>query len=364
MAIGLMMIVKNEAHVIRRCLASVRPFVDWWVIADTGSTDGTPDVVRDAMAGVPGEVVDRPWVDFGHNRQEVLELARASRHRGPDDYALWIDADEQLVDLPAERPTLRAPGYQLPVSFSGLRYARLCLIRLDQPWRWVGPVHEYLDNPDAEVLDLAAPTVLVTHDGARSQDPDTYRRDAALIEKALATDPDNPRLQFYLAQSWRDAGEPARALAAYDVRIANPHGWYQEQWHARYQRARMLELLGRPTAEVVDAHLDAYHHRPTRAEPLVEAARLERARKRFEVAVLYATRATQIPMPPLDDLFVETTAYTWRCWDELAVSAYWCGRYAESLAAAEKALANGPDDPRLKENLRFARTKVDELAAG
>ena len=32
------MIVKNEAHVIRRCLDSVRPFVSHWVIVDTGST--------------------------------------------------------------------------------------------------------------------------------------------------------------------------------------------------------------------------------------------------------------------------------------------------------------------------------------
>ena len=36
--ICLNMIVKNEAPVIERCLASVRPWVDYWVIVDTGST--------------------------------------------------------------------------------------------------------------------------------------------------------------------------------------------------------------------------------------------------------------------------------------------------------------------------------------
>jgi len=39
--ICLVMIVKNEAHVIRRCLESVRPLIDTWLIIDTGSTDGT-----------------------------------------------------------------------------------------------------------------------------------------------------------------------------------------------------------------------------------------------------------------------------------------------------------------------------------
>ena len=39
--ICLNMIVRNEAPVIRRCLDSVMPIIDSWVIVDTGSTDGT-----------------------------------------------------------------------------------------------------------------------------------------------------------------------------------------------------------------------------------------------------------------------------------------------------------------------------------
>ena len=50
-SICLNMIVKNEAHVIARCLASARPLVDAWCIVDTGSSDGTQDKVRELMAG-------------------------------------------------------------------------------------------------------------------------------------------------------------------------------------------------------------------------------------------------------------------------------------------------------------------------
>ena len=35
------MIVRDESAVIERCLASVRPHVDHWVIVDTGSVDDT-----------------------------------------------------------------------------------------------------------------------------------------------------------------------------------------------------------------------------------------------------------------------------------------------------------------------------------
>jgi hypothetical protein len=48
--IGLAMIVRNEAHIIERCLGSVRSLIDTWTIVDTGSTDNTIDLVS-AVSG-------------------------------------------------------------------------------------------------------------------------------------------------------------------------------------------------------------------------------------------------------------------------------------------------------------------------
>jgi len=353
--VGLMMIVKDEAHVIRACLESVRPFIDWWVVVDTGSSDRTQEIVREVLADLPGEVVDRPWVNFGHNRQEALDLARASSYRTSGDYALWIDADEQLREVPGVRPGLTHDGYHLGVAYAGTRYSRLALVALDRPWRWVGPIHEYLDLPGAHLGELTAPTVWVEHTGARSRDPDVYRKDAALIEAALEDEPGNPRLQFYLAQSWRDAGEPERALECYEVRAANADGWDQERWHALFQIAVMHERIGSAPGIVVEAYLTAYDACPWRAEPLVELARYERQRERFESAWLFADRATRIPMPGHEGLFVDAAVYEWRSWDELAVSCYWTARYAEGARAATEALKARPDDPRLQDNLSWCR---------
>ena len=77
--ICLNMIVKNEAHVIRRCLDSVRPFIDCWVIVDTGSTDGTQELIREVMRDIPGELRERPWKNFAHNRNEALSLTSCER---------------------------------------------------------------------------------------------------------------------------------------------------------------------------------------------------------------------------------------------------------------------------------------------
>ena len=353
--LGLSMIVKDEALVIERCLRSALPLLDWWVIADTGSTDGTQDIVRSVMGGVPGQLIERPWVDFGHNRQESLDAARNLEHSRPGDYVLWIDADDSLADLPAELPDLTADGYHLEVDDGDTSYSRLQVVRLDRPWKWTGVVHEHLDLPEASLGSLESPRVIRRREGARSRDPETYRMDAALIDRELAKAPDDPRLQFYLGQSWRDAGELELALAAYRRRAANPNGWDQEQWYALFQVAVCLERLERPAEEVSQAYLTAFAAMPSRSEPLVELARFERERERYAVALLYAEPATRIPMPPADALFVHREAYTWRAWDEFAVSCYWTGRYDEGSAAAKKALAVRPDDERLQANLGFFR---------
>jgi len=48
------MIVRNEAHIVEGVLDAVAP--SSWVIVDTGSDDGTQDVIRIHMArlGIPG----------------------------------------------------------------------------------------------------------------------------------------------------------------------------------------------------------------------------------------------------------------------------------------------------------------------
>ena len=48
--------VNNESHVIERMLESVYPYIDYWVIQDNGSTDGTQDIIKNFFneKGIPG----------------------------------------------------------------------------------------------------------------------------------------------------------------------------------------------------------------------------------------------------------------------------------------------------------------------
>src|ERR1700683_2093353 len=84
----LCMIVKNESGVIERALHSIMPYIDYWVICDTGSTDQTQQIIIQTLAGIPGELHHVPWVNFGHNRTVALQIARKKA-----DYMLIMDAD-------------------------------------------------------------------------------------------------------------------------------------------------------------------------------------------------------------------------------------------------------------------------------
>lgn len=357
MSTGLVMIVKNEAHVIRRCLESVKPFVDWWLICDTGSTDETEAVARDVMGEMPGEYLREPWINFAYNRNVALDHARETAAWRSDDLVLTIDADEVLHWSGECQVDDGRDGYFIPVEYAGTSYQRLALIRLHRPWRWVGPVHEYLELEGSSTGVLDSPTIEVHHDGARAHDPETYRKDAALLEAHLLDNPGDPRTLFYLAQSWRDAGDLGNALRVYRQRVACVTGWEQERWFAAFQIARILEWTGFPNADVTAAYLDAWQMNCTRAEPLVELARYEREHERFAVALLYA-RAASMLGEPANGLFVDMSAYGAHGWDELALAAFWSGHYDEALDAARTAFDLDPEDERLRENLAHCERAV------
>lgn len=328
------MIVKNECHVIERCLTSVKAIISYWVIVDTGSTDGTQDVVRNYLHDIPGELIERPWVDFGHNRTEALAYAK-----GEADYLLIIDADEVLAfDQDFAWPELVQDGYSIETSFAGLSYWRTQLVKNTGGWYYRGVVHEYITSAKRKTIGRLAGVInLPSRDGARSADPHKFKRDALALEKALLDEPDNDRYAFYLANSYRDAGEYDAALKQYRRRAAMG-GDPEHLWYALYQGALMQLLLDEPWEKVLHGLLEAYAYRPSRAEPLYRIIVFYRDNKQYPLAHLFVQQARQIPAP-VDVLFVEKAVYEYRIPFEYAICCYWAGQHAEAIRINNQILA-------------------------
>lgn len=91
--LGLAMIVKNGGEDLRHCLRSVAPIVQQMAIADTGSTDGTREMIREFGA----TLVDFPWTNH------YAEARNASLAALTTDWVLVLDADEELDAEAARR---------------------------------------------------------------------------------------------------------------------------------------------------------------------------------------------------------------------------------------------------------------------
>lgn len=358
--ICLNMIVKNESAVIRRCLDSVRPLIDHWVIVDTGSDDGTQQIIKDYMKDIPGELYERPWVNFGHNRNEALQLAKEKA-----DYLLFIDADEILVcDQNFTLPDLGKDFYHVMTHFNGTSYTRVQLIKSSLNWKWIGVLHETLDSTEAHTNEILLNIINRVHtDGNRSQDSEKYKKDAKILEAALANEPDNKRHVFYLAQSYKDAGDYEKSLIYYQKRIGMG-GWQEEIYWSILQIGIIQQILNFPSATIIATFNKAYQSRPSRIEPLYYLANYYRLKGDYDLGYLMASMAMKMPVTN-DILFVQKWMYDYGALLELSICAYWVGNYAESAQLCQKllALSNLPSNVQecTEKNLAIVNTKMMEI---
>jgi glycosyltransferase involved in cell wall biosynthesis len=212
--VSLVMIARNEARCIERCLSSVRAHVDAMFVLDTGSTDDTPDVARRAGACV--ETFD--WCDdFSAARNSALERADA-------DWAVVLDADEWLVDGGAALQALRTqpPSYVGVLRVDNLYGADEALASRSPSWlsrvlprgtRYEGRIHE---QPVA-AWQRRRLQVTLLHDGYMdAAKRGKQGRNDALLRRALAEQPDDVYLHYQLGKDLELRGAFGEALVHYE----------------------------------------------------------------------------------------------------------------------------------------------------
>ena len=340
----LAMIVKDESAVIERCIASVKPLISNWVIVDTGSSDDTCERIERALGDVPGSLYRRDWVDFGHNRTELMQLAH-----GVGTHLLLLDADMtvrvegEFVDRGNDQELLRHdgdPSYWIPR-----------LVRSDRPWHYVGSTHEFLAG-EGDITRGNCDAFVIEHHGDGGSRGDKFERDARLLARSLERDPDDRRSTFYLAQTLRDLGQTSRAIELYRRRVAMG-GWDEEVFYSQLQLGMLLSNFDHDASVV--ALLRAWEMRPTRAEPLYELTTRLNARGEFASSLLFCERGLAIEMPD-DLLFVHPDPYRWGLRFEHAIACYRTGRISDALDDNRRLLAEGVPariEPWVRHNLAW-----------
>jgi len=243
------MIVKDEEKDIERCLKSVYKYIDYWVIIDTGSKDKTIKKIKSLMKNrfkVPGELHERPWVDFSHNRNEALEIAETKA-----DYVMFMDADD--IFKPQKGFDLnfliddRYIAFNSIFSIDGIFFERCLFLKSGSNCKYIGVLHETISHDDNDwyksKLGLAHNCKVEANASplkrANSKE-EKYLNDASILENALKDDPDNSRHQFYLAQCYADARCYDEAIEAYERRVEM--GGFKDEVYLSLYRIASLRM--------------------------------------------------------------------------------------------------------------------------
>ncbi|HXI57806.1 MAG TPA: glycosyltransferase family 2 protein [Polyangia bacterium] len=213
--VSLCMIVRNEAELLPRFIASAAGLWDQLCVVDTGSTDGTVAILEAAGA----TIIKRAWDDdFSAARNAGLDAATG-------DWILVLDADEMAS--PGLRTELRALIENDSIGAATLVMRNLLphghrreapllrLFRNDASIRFSFPIHEDVTGAVARYLEdsgrkLGRLTAVVEHLGyvrERAATRQKKERDTRLLMRCIEHDPGDFYSWFKLlelARFWRD----------------------------------------------------------------------------------------------------------------------------------------------------------------
>jgi glycosyltransferase involved in cell wall biosynthesis len=222
-SIGAVVLTRDEERCVGRCLGSVLAFgFDDVLVVDTGSVDGTPDVVRGHGSRV--RLHTSAWSDsFAAARNVGLDTVRA-------DWAVFVDADEWLVRGSAS--ALREHLARLSAADAATVALAPRIVDVDRGVvvdgvprvlhtgsgvRYRGRVHEYPVVDGGSPMEVVPVDLELLHDGYAPdvlRAKDKHRRNMALLRATMVEDPDNPRWPFYAV---RDGGPLLSATAITDL---------------------------------------------------------------------------------------------------------------------------------------------------
>lgn len=212
-ALALVMIVRNEARCLARCLASARPWVDEMLVLDTGSTDTT----RQIAAAGGARVLSAAWRDdFSAARNLALSHTTAP-------WRLVLDADEWIDSGGDCLVALRArdPGFVGLVTVASEVAGEGGVLQQAPSWlprvlpagvHYEGRIHE---QPAGTWPRERLPLV-IGHDGylAAAQQAKAGRNER-LLRLALAEQPGDAYLLYQLGKDLEVRSRFAEALPLY-----------------------------------------------------------------------------------------------------------------------------------------------------
>lgn len=398
--------MRNEGHVIKRCLDNIGKYLDAVAIVDTGSNpDDTciaqvEQFIQDNK--LPGSVLKHKYGDFGvpfefdrgrnaalrHAESVVKELSiddpRDLRPLSESEwesykntkvwwYFMFMDIDNQVFgsekldkEYVLDKSKLVDDCYSIKMGQASTHFEYIWLVKYDPKgrlkWKWTDPLHEWVssdnDTPYTKGT-LDGCYMLTGREGDRNKNPLKYLEDALVFERLLVKRPDYGRGWFYLGQSYRDARRYEESLKAYLHRAEMESGWKDERV-VSYIECGKIKLALSPDRwwEALNYFNKSIELDPNRLEAVYFAMEILRNQKMFGVAWNMAKSFINVQQPDFRGLFIDHLIHTVLFNDSASVCAYYSGDKASCLMLAKRCLecpTLPPEHkPRIENNIRLA----------
>jgi glycosyltransferase involved in cell wall biosynthesis len=356
--LALNFICKNESHVIANMLNSAKGITDLIVVTDTGSTDGTQDIIRKfgEENNIPTYVFDRPFDNFEKSRNYSMQMLReVVEQLGWDAnkvHGYWFDCDETLVISPNfNKNQFTKDLYMINTYIGQMKYTRNTFFRVSKPFKWYGPVHEFIICDDKNITSGLAENIHVdvkmTGASWQGNIPAKYKSHAFELEKYIDEDRKDPRWIFYTAQSWHDSASVPdnreeneerlrRALKYYRERVSRLDGYAEEIYYAQYRIGTIMRILEEPWNLTHQECLKAYSMDPVRGESIKTIIDYYLQVGEWHMAYLY-TKFAKVNFHgknpyPSRLLFVDESLYVWKFAEAHAAACFYTGRMEEAKA--------------------------------
>jgi hypothetical protein len=325
---------KHAARWAESCVGA-----DYRVVADTGSTDETRDILNQAGVHVH-KITVKPW------RFDVARNAALALVPGDVDVCVSVDLDE--VPEAGFFDKLRAawtPGTQRAwVNFdTGTVWQNNNRVHGRHGYRWVCPCHEVTQAYHEQVERQVMVEALIRHQPDNSRARTAY---LPLLELAVREAPQDARMWTYLTREYRFRGEHKQVLRCAEVR-KNMEGWAVEtaavcRWAG--EAARAIGLAARPWFEAgtkaAPTELEAFH-------ALAFQCYLE---EDWEACFEAAMKVNNLARS--SHYLAEPDVWLWRMWDLAALAGWKLGKKDKARDCARKALVGNPGDARLARNVK------------
>ena len=362
-------IMKNEAHVVTRMLDSIKSIVDIVCLVDTGSTDNTIEVVKNwgKENNVETHVFERAFDNFENSRNYSIQVAReVTKDRGNDYWGFWLDADETIEILPNfNKAGINKDLYMFNTFINVMKYTRNECYKLDKPFRFYGPVHEFIVCDDKNITSglMEGLNVRVQMDGGswKGNIPEKYKSHAFVLEKYIDSNRQDPRWIFYTAQSYHDSAclpdnreeneeRLRRSMKYYKERVSRNDGYPEEIFYSQFRIGTIMRVLDEPFHLTLNELLKAYSMDPLRAEPIKAIIDHYLGVGEWHNAYLFSKFAKvnfhQKNPYPTRLLFVDESLYIWKILEVHAAACFYTGRKDEARQTFQEMVKISREQPQ------------------